>query len=54
VFFFSSPAHEVVNVRYSDGAMSGIRRRASCEVRRALLVVNNLVVINLAVTVLIE
>jgi hypothetical protein len=46
VIVFSSPDHEVVNVRYSDGAMSGIRRRA-------LFVVNNWVVNSLAVTVLI-
>jgi hypothetical protein len=43
---FSSPEHEVVKVRYSDGAMSGVRRRAS-------FVVNNWVVNSLAVTVLI-
>jgi hypothetical protein len=34
---FSSPDHEVVMVRYSDGAMSGVRRRALCVVRRQQL-----------------
>jgi hypothetical protein len=44
--FVSSPGHEVVKVRYSDGAMSGVRHRAS-------FVVNNWLVNTLVVTVLI-
>jgi hypothetical protein len=35
--FLSAPDHEVVNVRYSDLAMSGVRRRALCIVRRQQL-----------------
>jgi hypothetical protein len=46
VIVFSSPDHEVVKVGYSDGAKSGVRRRASC-------FVNNWVVNSLADTVLI-
>jgi hypothetical protein len=46
IFFISpSPDHEVVKVSFSDGAMSGVRRRGP-------FVVNNWVVNSLAVTVL--
>jgi hypothetical protein len=44
---FSSPDQEVVKVRYSDGAMSCVRRRPT-------FVINNWVVNSLAVTVLID